>query len=403
MTAEPKYFQPESRKISSRNTKINLMHIAFLTTEYPHHKTGKYGGIGTSIKNAAQGLMNAGAKVSIFVISQREGAIIEENGITIHLVGQRKYSFLSWFFYKKYVQRYINAQIKKEHIDVIEAPDWSGISAFMNFDCPLVIRFNGSDAYFCELDGRKQKRKNFYLEKKALLATDHFISVSEFTALRTRNLFKLKKKITVIPNSVDIKRFFPIPEKLQENRLLYFGTLIRKKGVLDLAEIFNKINQKSPKTKLFLAGSDVVDLKTGKSTWEMIQEILSPEAKKNVHFLGKLDYGTVQDEIAKATVIVLPSYAEALPMTWLEAMSMEKAIVTSNIGWAKEVMVDGKTGFTVDPGNHEEYTEKILQLLNDKNLRETMGKAARERVVTYFSSNSVSERNVEFYKSICKK
>ncbi|HEA29127.1 MAG TPA: glycosyltransferase family 1 protein [Leeuwenhoekiella sp.] len=377
------------------------MHIAFLTTEYPHQKTGRYGGIGTSIKNAAEALVAAGSRASVFVISQKEPSIIEENGITIYLIAQRKYRFLSWFFYKKYVQRYINDQIKKENIDILEAPDWSGISAFMSFNCPVVIRFNGSDAYFCDLEGRKQKRKNFWLEKMALRSADHFISVSQFTAARTQKLFQLKKEITIIPNSIDVSQFTSRPEMEKEHRLLYFGTLIRKKGMLDLAEIFNKIVEKAPKTTLFLAGNDVIDLKTGKSTRYLMEEILSPQAKKNIRFLGKVNYDQVQEEIAKATVIMLPSYAEALPMTWLEAMAMEKALVTSDIGWAKEVMINGVTGFTVEPRNHELYADKILQLLRDKNLRQTMGEASRKRITTHFSSKEIALKNLDFYKHIC--
>jgi glycosyltransferase involved in cell wall biosynthesis len=377
------------------------MHTAFLTTEYPHEKTGRYGGIGTSIKNAAEALVASGSKASVFVISQKESTILEENGITIHLIAQRRYRFMSWFFYKKHVQRYINEEIKKKKIDILEAPDWSGISALMKFYCPVVIRFNGSDAYFCELEGRKQKRKNFWLEKTALHGADHFISVSQFTAERTRKIFKLKKEITIIPNSVDVRQFTPRPEMEEENRLLYFGTLIRKKGVLDLAEIFNKIVQKAPKTTLFLAGNGVIDLKTGKSTQKLMEEILLSQAKKNIHFLSKLDYEQVQEEIAKATVILLPSHAEALPMTWLEAMAMAKALVTSDIGWAKEVMVDGLTGFTVDPKNHEEYAERTLQLLADKELRKNMGKAARERIITHFSAAVIAKKNLDFYKNSC--
>lgn len=377
------------------------MHIAFLTTEYPHPKTGRYGGIGTSIKNAAEGLVAAGEKVSVFVISQQESDIFKENGMEIHLIAQRKYWFLSWFFYKKFVQHDINKQIKEQKIEILEAPDWSGISAFIRFKCPVVIRFNGSDAYFCDLESRKQKPKNFWLEKMALRGADHFISVSQFTADRTRALFQLKKKITVIPNSVDIDRFLPRPTMEEEDRLLYFGTLIRKKGVLDLAKIFNIILEKSPKVTLFLAGSDVIDLKTGKSTQELMEKTFSPQAKKNVYFLGKLDYVRVQDEIAKATVILLPSHAEALPMTWLEAMAMEKALVTSDIGWAKEVMVNGVTGFTDDPKDHELYAERTLQLLQDKDMRKTMGEAAREKIMKQFSSTGIAQKNLDFYKHIC--
>jgi len=89
---------------------------------------------------------------------------------------------------------------------------------------------------------------------------------------------------------------------------------------------------------------------------------------------------------------------KALPMTWIEAMAMEKALVTSDIGWAKEVMIDGETRFTVDPKDHHLYAERILQLLNDSVLAKKMGKAAREQVVAKFSSEVVVERNIEYYE-----
>lgn len=108
----------------------------------------------------------------------------------------------------------------------------------------------------------------------------------------------------------------------------------------------------------------------------------------------------VRKEIEKASVVVLPSFAEALPMTWLEAMAMEKALVTSDIGWAPEVMVNGETGFTVDPKNHHLYAEKILQLLTDNKLSEKMGKAARKRVIEKFSTEVVVEKNIKFYRKV---
>ncbi|MBK5194290.1 MAG: glycosyltransferase family 4 protein, partial [Flavobacteriaceae bacterium] len=95
-----------------------------------------------------------------------------------------------------------------------------------------------------------------------------------------------------------------------------------------------------------------------------------------------------------------PSFAEALPMTWLEAMAMEKALVTSDLGWAKEVMINGLTGFTVDPKHHQKYAAKVLQLLNDPVLALKMGKAAREQVVAKFSSEVVVKRNIGFYEKI---
>lgn len=376
------------------------MHLGFLTSEYPHQRTNRAGGIGTSIKNMATALAAKGIKVSVFIYGQKEEDIFKEEGITFHLIKNKAYKFFGWYFHRKSIEQYLNHFIALHDIAAMEAPDWTGITAFMKLRCPLVIRMNGSDAYFCKLDGRPQKKKNFWFEKMAFQGADHILSVSQFTAEETKKIFHLKKEILVIPNAVDVQKFVPQEKKFTSNKLLYFGTLIRKKGLLELASIFNEVVQQKPEAALYLAGKDVVDVFTKRSTKQLMLEIFTPEAAKQVHWLGMLPYEEVLQQIAAAHVVVLPSFAEALPMTWLEAMAMEKALVTSNIGWAKEVMVNGKTGFTEDPKDHTAYAGKILKLLNDPAMAAEMGKAARVQVVTHFSTDVVTQKNINFYKSL---
>ena len=379
------------------------MHLGFLTPEYPHPRTTVAAGLGTSIKNLALALVAKGVKVSVFVYSQKEDAVFTEDGIMLHLIKHRRYKYLGWYLYRKTIQNYLNKYIAVEKIDAIEAPDWTGITAFMKLRCPLVIRLNGTDAYFCKLENRPQKKKNFYFESKALKSADHLLSVSQFTAEETRKLFGLKKEIRVIPNSVDVETFAPLTEVEPEAfSILYFGTIIRKKGVLELAPIFNKVIQAFPEAILYLAGNDVVDTHNYLSTRALVMEEFSAAASRRVKWLGALPYSKIKDRIARSQVVVLPSYAEALPMAWLEAMAMEKALVTSNIGWAREVMVDGKTGYKVDPKDHSLFAERVLDLLENPATAEKMGKAARQRVVENFSSEVVSGRNLEFYKELVK-
>ncbi len=81
-------------------------------------------------------------------------------------------------------------------------------------------------------------------------------------------------------------------------------------------------------------------------------------------------------------------------------MAMEKALVTSNIGWAKEMMTDGMTGYTVNPKNNSFYSEKILEILNNHELAAKMGKEARNQAVKEFSTNVIVEKNILFYQKI---
>jgi len=379
------------------------MHIAFLTPEYPHPELNKSGGLGTSLKNLATRLVDEGVEVTVVVIGQSKDGVFIENGITFHSIRQHKHSLFGFYLYRKFIEKYLNRLALRDKIDLIEAPDWTGITAFMKLIVPVVIRFNGSDAYFCKLEDRKQKFKNRLFEHLALKRANALLSVSAFTAEVTRELFQLEQDIAIIPNSVDVSRFVPEHEKELPDRILYFGTLIRKKGVLELPEIFNRIHQAKPDAQLIFAGKDVPDLFTGKSTRALIEKGLSASAKTKVTFLGELPYEAIREEIAKATVIVLPSFAEALPMTWLEAMAMEKALVTSDIGWAAEVMEDGLTGYTIPPNDHEAYAKAVLLLLEDNALRGVLGRQAREFVKRNFASNVVIKRNLIFYKALIDK
>lgn len=376
------------------------MQLAFLTPEYPHFHSTPCGGLGTSIKNLAEELVKKEFRITVFVYGQKKNLVFEEEKISFHLIKQLKYDFFGWYRYRKFLQSYINKVVKEENINALEAPEWTGITAFMKLECPLVIRMHGSDSYFCRLEGRPQKKKNFWFEKLALQGADHLLSVSEFTANKSREIFGLKKEIKIIPNSVDVEAFRSTGEAPAPDTILYFGSIIRKKGVLELAHIFNLVHQQNPNSHLIMAGRDVIDIKTNKSTRGLFEEILTEEAKEKMLWTGRLPYEEIRSRISRAAVVVLPSFAEALPMTWLEAMAMEKALVTSDIGWAKEVMIDGKTGYTVDPKNHATYAKKVLELLKNRELAEQMGKAARKRVVERFSAEVVVEENVFFYKSI---
>lgn len=377
------------------------MHIAFLTPEYPHPDVIHSAGIGTSVKNLASGLIAAGVKVTVFVYSQKQSKTLVSEGCELHLIAHKSYRFGGWYRYRKYLNSYVNAVIAKTDIAVLEAADWTGITAFMRFKIPLVIRLHGSDTYFCDLEGRQQKKKNYFFEKRALKGATAIASVSAFTAERTLGLFRLNTSFTVLPNPIDTTVFTPTDsiEEVQGS-ILNFGSVIRKKGVLALAEAFNLVAAKNIKARLTFLGNDVRDIQTGLSTRAMIQSIVDVKYHQRLHFIDAVSYEEVVQHVAKAAVICLPSFAEAFPMSWLEAMAMEKALVTSDIGWAKEMMIDKVTGLMVDPSQTSVLADALEYQLEHPMERKKMGEAARSHLLTHFSMSELIERNVEFYKKV---
>lgn len=379
------------------------MTIAFITPEYPHPKVNHAAGIGTSIKNLAVHLVKNGIHVIVFLYHQKSNEVILDSGVEIHLIKTKYYKVLGWYLYRKHLQNYIKNVIVTKGIDIIEAPDWTGITAFMKFSIPIVIRLHGSDAYFCHLEGRKQKLKHYFFEKNALKRSNKIISVSAFTASLTKKIFNLKCNITIIHNGINVNDFIPTNTEINHGQLLYFGTIIRKKGVLELAEIFNLVIEKNDKATLLLIGKDVQDVFENVSTLKLFNKQLTEKAKQQVTYIPEVQYQKIKAYIAKAHIVVLPSFAEAFPMTWLETMSMEKALVASNIGWAKEIMINGEMGYNIDPKNHKEFSDRIVTLIEDKKKYKALGIAGRKHVKTNFSVDVITQKNINFYKNIINK
>ena len=191
------------------------------------------------------------------------------------------------------------------------------------------------------------------------------------------------------------------PGIYKKGLILYIGTIIRKKGVFELPEIFTLVTPQHPEARLVLIGGDSYDIATqSESTWQLLKEQFQEKDRKQVSYLGKIPYEEVQDYIKNANICVFPTFAETLGMVTIESMAMQKPVVNSNIGWAKELIIDGKSGFLVHPKNHVEYVDKINLILGDNQLAKQIGENARQRVETFFDIEKIVDENIHFYKSL---
>lgn len=379
------------------------MHIGFLLPEYPHEKLPRAAGIGTSTKNMILAMIKKGIRVTIFTCFQNAQEVFQDGAVTIHKIKLRRLPPFTWKLNAKIINKYINKVIKKDNIDVIEVVDWIGISADLNFSIPQIMRLHGSDTFFCHLDGRPVKKVNFNREYKAFTKANKIIGVSKFVAEKSNTLFETNRNIEIIPNGIFTDDFKPFSKtKMKSNNLLYFGTIIRKKGVLELAQAFNIVVEKNSEATLTLLGKDATDIYEKVSTMKLFMQQLSEKAKKQINHVPQVPYDKVKDFLAEATVIVLPSFAEALPMTWIEAMASGKSLVTSDIGWANEIMIHEKTGYMVPPTNHELFAKYMLELLQNETQRTTFGEYARKIALDRFDITKIADQNIATYQTLIK-
>ena len=78
-------------------------------------------------------------------------------------------------------------------------------------------------------------------------------------------------------------------------------------------------------------------------------------------------------------------------------------MVNTNIGWAQELMEDGKSGFLVHPENHELYANRITTLLKEESTALKMGVESKKYIEQHFDIQKIVDQNIAFYQSISTK
>ena len=132
---------------------------------------------------------------------------------------------------------------------------------------------------------------------------------------------------------------------------------------------------------------------------ELIENKVAEHAiEKNVHLLGSID--DIPGVLSMIDIFALTSHNEASPVSILEAMSCERPVVAPNVGSIHESVLEGKTGFLVDAGDTGAAADRWLRLINDSNLRDQMGSAARKHVIANGSLTSMTDGYMDLVEKL---
>jgi len=114
---------------------------------------------------------------------------------------------------------------------------------------------------------------------------------------------------------------------------------------------------------------------------------LEQDAKRlgdRVRFVGYQSQSAVAEMLKTTDALVLPSFAEGLPVVLMEALAAQVPVVTTRIAGVAELVEDGVSGVLVSAGDKDGLAAGIARLMDDAGLRETMGRAGRAKVVAEF-------------------
>jgi glycosyltransferase involved in cell wall biosynthesis len=175
----------------------------------------------------------------------------------------------------------------------------------------------------------------------------------------------------------------------RSSMVLFLGRLEQAKGVFDLLEAMASLRAAVPDVRLVCAGEGD---RAGVARYAERLGIADA-----VKFTGAVGPSGKRALLESAAALALPSYAEGLPVSLLEAMSAGVPVVASPVGGIPEVVVDGVTGFLAAPGDTAALSRLLRKLLLDRALGARIGAAARESVRLRFAPERAIARLEEIY------
>ena len=122
----------------------------------------------------------------------------------------------------------------------------------------------------------------------------------------------------------------------------------------------------------------------------------------SVRFIGKVDNNTVVEYLNMIDIFIVPSISssETFGVAAIEASSCSIPVIASNIGGLPEVVIDGKTGYLVPPGDAESIAEKIIKLIEEPSLRQRLGKGGRKCVVDHYEWECCASKHEGIYNDV---
>ncbi len=411
------------------------MKILFLQEDFPPQS---FGGAGISTYELAIGMKKAGHEVFVITTCRKESDVgeLDYHGITVFRIMSdypaRWRAYVS--LYNRPVVHQVEKLLKKIRPDVAHA---NNIHFYLSYHClkiakryAKVVVFTARDVMafnFAKLETKqylenfdcrttwrdhlKQAKKrwnpfrNFFI-KRYLRYADKIFAISNAlsNALDQNSINNAK----VIYNGIDINEWnvnsvkvshFRVKHGLLNKKVLLFGgRLSEAKGALKVLEALAQIVEEVPDVILLIAGS--ID----EYAERMKEQAEKLSIEKHLVFTGWIEREEIKIAYAVSDIVLMPSIClDAFGRVNTEAMISKKPVIGTCYGGTPEVVVDGVTGYIVNPLYPEQIADKTLDLLKSPEKAEKFGQAGYERVKTNFSLEDKVAEYIAEYKILLKK
>jgi len=406
------------------------MKIALLSEKY----TPDIGGLAISTERLAYLLASAGHDVRLFAPTSNllpsEQRTLTSNGVSVTRFGAHKRvddTLVDWF-------ELIVAEHKREPFDVLQGyflPQAGFVATYAGryLNIPSVVSIRGNDIERAAFDPSKFSHGMYALQHASAVTTNASELMKKAKAFVDRD-------IVLIPNGIDTEHFKPMEKNLGLAEQLgmptpwtevhgysyktpsgfkdgspffvnqpdvstsgvpvigFVGELREKKGLKTLLSAYAQVNKKQPTTLLIVG-----EIRPGedKQTFEEFR-VANPDLQ--IIVTGYISHSDLPVYYSLMDIFVHPSLRDGMPNAILEAMACVKSVIATAVGGTKDILEDGKNGVIVNVNDAGMLAEKILELLDDAEKRESLGKNARKLIVNRFTLEKELEANLEVYRKL---
>ena len=305
----------------------------------------------------------------------------------------------TWFNDKKKFERLVD-EFKPDAI-FIDREKHFGIASIKK-NIPLIVLLRGH--YWSELEWYKKTiykkfPRNIIIKKWDDIAQRIFQEAEMILPIckyleDVTNEFVPNKKTSVFFEGIDASRWYQAEGMRLKHPCVGLVQRANWWGKTSEMLVLKKVLEKMPNVHFYWAGD-------GPFRQKIMDELGNC---KNFHWLGKLEYpNKVREFLTEIDVYALITGMDLAPLSLKEAQLMEKPVIATNVGGNPEMMIDGKTGFLVEKGSHDDIIKKISLLLEDKKMSLDMGIAGRKFIEETYNWDVVTKKFIRIFESNIKK
>ena len=299
----------------------------------------------------------------------------------------------------------LTRDLRRNAIDVVHIHTCSGFTFYRNLvdaavarccGVPVALHIHGAQFdQFCARTGRLGR----WFIRRGLTAADCVVVLSDRWATVLRP-YAPEAAFVVVPNGV------VVPESAGDRhraipsgpcRFVFLAAVCRRKGIDVLLDAAGQLRDRDTDFRLTIAGPEE---QLGEAQ-QLADEIDRRRLRGVVDYVGTVTGSDRDALLQECDCLVLPSRAEGLPLTLLEAGARGRAVVAAAVGAVPEVITGPELGLLVSPADSFELSQAMETLARDQSAREALGKALRRRIIARYSLEQQSSLLAKLYSELC--